>query len=396
MPDVAAAPSPTPTAPATPAPVASITPAAPNTGSVAPLSREAARSSILQDAKAGIEKIVADPNAAATPSASGAVATSTASGDASTTPAAAAATTDAKPGDALEIHPEAGPSAELGSLKLRFKGGDGQYVPIPDTLASQKFELQVGGKTYVKDLAGFGRLAADGIANARHATENNHLRTQVVPQMESQLGTLQQQLEAQIALNREILSDENRYAARRQEFSQLNSPEQRAQRAETALEERDRLDTERTQSQQHVAYYRDNVLPALTSVFTASPTVTNEEVMGRIALETQHLLQNGVIPPANYPKFVDYLTKTLAPWASGLHGQRSQADTARKQAEERAEADRRRTTQAAQNADVGRSLAPVAPAAATPITPGTTTQSPPRNRAEARRQIIESASQLAT
>lgn len=248
----------------------------------------------------------------------------------------------------------------------------------------------------MKDLAGVARLAADGIANARHANENHQYRTQVVPQFEQQVSTLQQQLEAQIALNREILSDEARYAARRQEFAELNSPEQRLARAEQALTERDRQDAQRAESQQHVAYYEANVLPALVSVLTDAPTVTNEEVMGRIALETGNLLVGGVVPPEHYPQFAHYLRTTLAPWANELHAQRSQADTARREAEQQADAERRRVAQQTVNTDVGRALAPMAPATTVPITPGTTTQAPPRSRAEARRQILESAAQMAT
>lgn len=379
MSDIASAPATPIAAPSAPA-VAAAPVAAPATP-IAPLNREQARSSILQAAAAGIEKIVGTDTATPT---DGTPAVGAA-------PAANAAAAETKGTTALEIHPESGPSTELGSLKLRFKGGDGQYSPIPEALASQKIEIEVGGKTYVKDLAGIGRLAADGIANARHANENHQLRTQVIPQYEQQVGSMQGQLDALIALNREILTDEGRYAARRQEFLALNSPEQRASRAETALEERDRREEERQQSQEHVTYYKANVLPVLTSVFTDSPTVSNEEVMGRISMDTQHLLRAGVVPPENYPQFVDYLTKTLAPWAKGLHDKRSQTTPTRDTTTQQADADRRRAAQLAITTDVGRALAPSAPASAAPIPLAANTQSPPRNRAEARRQILDMA-----
>jgi hypothetical protein len=387
-----AAPS-TTAAPTTAAPAAPVagaqTGAAPVAETAAPIGREAARSSILQDAASGIEKIIGAPEAATTTGDAAAAAPPAASVDA-TKPAA---------GDALEIHPESGPSPELGSLKLRFKAGDGTYAPVPKDLVGQKFELEVGGKTIVKDLSGIARLAADGIANQRHANENHQLRTQIVPQFQQQVGTLQQQLDAQIALNRELLSDEAKYVARRQEWMDLNSPEQRADRAERALVDRDRLATQHAQGQQSVAYYNANVLPALKSVTTDAATVTNEEILGRMMMQTSHLATapNGTVPPENYPKVAAYIRDSLAPWAKALHAQRTQADTARRETEERQQRDRVADAQRERQLAT-RDVSAFVPAATggTPLSPNSQAQSPPRSRAEARRQILDSAASQAS
>jgi hypothetical protein len=196
----------------------------------------------------------------------------------------------------------------------------------------------------VKDLAGIGRLAADGIANARHASENHQLRTQVIPQYEQQVGSCSSQLDAQIALNREILTDEGRYAravrSSRAEFTRAASFPRGAARSRIVIVAK----WNRSRASSTSPTTRRTSSPSV-SVFTEAPTVTNEEVMGRISLETQHLLQNGVVPPENYPKFVDYLTKTLAPWASGLHAQRSQTEATR-QARRTSGRDSTRTAQA--------------------------------------------------
>lgn len=376
---------------AAPTTTGTVTPGAPGTTSsapAAPVSRDAARASIMskfQTAAAALEDTGA-----------GAPAGGEASAPAAGTPAAgtAAAGTPAapapKPEDGIELQPESGPSPELGPLKLRFKNETtGQYSNTPPIPADHKIELEVGGKTYVKDFAGVVRLAADGIANQRHASENSHIKTQVIPQYEQRLTSVQEQLEAQIALNREILSDEARYAARRQEWDALNSPEQRAERAERALEERERQATEGEQSRQHTEYYNANVLPVLHDVLAHAPTVSDEEVLGRIAMETSHMLVNGAVPPSRYPAFATYLRDQLGPWARAEHAKRSAANstpTARHEDPQQLAEQRRRQ---AETRNVGTALAPAAASAGGSVV-GTIqpqSQGPAKSRDEARARI---------
>lgn len=319
----------------TPAPAAPAAPAAaPSTGapgaaaaaSAAPAlpSRTAARASIM----GSVEALVASTDQPAT----GTTAAGTTAAPAAASTSAAAPTNPAAPAAAepaaqstLEIHPETGPNPELGALKLRFKGADGQYTSAPSVPVDQKIELEVGGKTYVKDFAGIVRLAADGIANQRHAGENSQLKTRVIPALQQSAQQLQGELDAQIALNREILGDEGRYAARRQEYLQLNSPEQRAERAERALEERDRQATQTAQSAERVEFYRQNILPVLQTTLSDAPTISDEEALGRIAMQTSQWQVGGVIPPERFPELAAYLRDTFTPWAKGEHAKRSRA-----------------------------------------------------------------------
>lgn len=376
----------TSTSTSTPAPAAASTPTA--TPAI-PATRAAARAAIMQDlTTTAAATVAADPaSSAATPAPAAGTATPAGTG-AAAAPAAATPT----PEDGIEIQPEAGPSKELGTLKLRFKGADGQYTTTPTIPLDQKIELEVGGKRIVKDLNGFARLAADGIANQRHANENHQIKTQVIPRYEQQLGTIQQQLEAQIALNRELLGGADEVlAARRREFAELNSPDQRAERAERALQDRDRQAVEQAEGQRHSEYYSSNVLPVLQAVFTAAPTISNEEVLGKISLETSHMLANGTIPPQRYPEFAQYLREKLTPWATELHASRAATDTARREQDQRdkdaQQAEARRKAQLETRA-VGTALAPAAVAAGSGAPSSTDSSAPPpRNRAEARARI---------
>jgi hypothetical protein len=335
------------------------------------------RASIIATAAAA----VTPADASSSPVAPTAVAPTAATAEAST-PAP-------KPEDGIEIAPEPGATVESGPVKLRFKGADGQYTNTPPIPADQKIEIEIGGKRYVKDLAGIARMAADAVVGQRHATENSHIKTQIIPQYEQHIESVEEMLQAQIALNREILSDEGIYAARRQEFAELNSPERRAERAERALaDERDRNAADE-QGRAHTEYYQSNVLPEMHAILSECSSLTNEEILGRIALHTGDLLEGGVVPPKNYPKFASYLREQLAPWARAEHAKRGQADTARREAEQRAEEERRRAAQLTTRTELGAALVPAgAPAAAAPVASITPTpQAPARSRAEARERV---------
>lgn len=357
---------------------------------IIPIGRGATRAAIL--AEAGIA--AADPLA---PKLAGDPAAAPKAGEAA--PAAAvdakdaakdAAKTAAKPEEGIELKPEVGDAPAGTAVKLRFRNAAGEYTAsaIP---SDHKIELEVNGKKYVKDFAGVARLAVDGIANQQHANENRQIKTQVIPRYESQISTLQEQLDTMVALNREILADEGRYAERRQEFQRLNSPEERAVRAERALVDERTSREQQTTSQRVAEYYSTNILPALHDVLAGAATVTDEEALGRIALDTRDWVVDGAIPPQRYPEFAAYLRGPFATWAKAHHAKNEAASTARRETETRAAAERGRQVQAQLDTrEVGNAMRPAA-AAAAPSAGGPVSTQPPRNRAEARRQIMSDA-----
>jgi len=272
-----------------------------------------------------------------------------------------------------------------GGNRVLVRSPDGKFAPAPDV----KLEFQVGDKVYLKSPAELVRMAKDGVAGQHYYQEAQQLRTQV-PQLMQQYEAMQQELEAQRALNLEILNDETAYLQRRDEWSVLNSPEERLRRYEAQRQQemqQQQAAQEAAQRQQVVLqYYEHELKPVQDDILNNFPQVTLEAKLGRISIDTAPLMSNGVIPPHRLPEYKAYLAGPFREWVKHEAARVEQAQAA---AAAQLKATIRQGQQRAQQVvqSVGKSLAPTGQRG--PDVPKPAPK--PRNREEAKMAIINRA-----
>lgn len=272
-----------------------------------------------------------------------------------------------------------------GAMRIVVRSTDGKFTPAPDV----KLEFQVGDKTYLKSPAELVRMARDGVAGQQYVSKAREYEQQL-PAMQQQMGELQQQLEYQAALNRELLEDESAYYERRAQWQDMNSPEARLARYEQQrLQEQQtyRAQQEQAQRLQLVqTYFEQELKPVQEELMGGVPQVSMEAKLGRISMDTMHLLQNGVIPPHRLPEYKAYLDGPFRQW---LSDEAARVDTANRQREAQLNQTIRQGQQRAQQVvqSVGRQLAPNGRSAPDGPPPAPK----PRNREEAKLAIINRA-----
>lgn len=282
-----------------------------------------------------------------------------------------------------EPEPEGGeppPEAVIGEggNRVVVRTADGKFASAPDV----KLEFQVGEKMYLKTPAELVRMARDGVAGQQYAQEVKEYR-EALPQVVERYKSLEAELEAQRALNLELLNDETQYYSRKEEWDRLNAPEARLARLEA--ERQQEFDQRRASSEEArqrevvLQYYTSEVKPVQDELLTQYPQVALEAKMGRIALDTASLLVNGIIPPQRLPEYKAYLSGPFREW---VQAEAAKAEAGDRQRQSLLESERRKAQQAVQQ--VGRKLAPTGKAApdAPPPPPK------PRNREEAKRMIL--------
>lgn len=283
-----------------------------------------------------------------------------------------------------EAEPEVGePPAEAvigeGGNQIVVRTADGKFAPAPEV----KLEFRVGDKVYLKDVSEVVRMARDGVVGQQYREEVKQYRD-VLPQVAQRLESMEAELEAQRALNLELLNDPERYYARKDEWDRLNAPEERLRRMEAEREQEwqtRRANEEQARRQQTIlSYYTEAVKPVQDELLNGFPEVSLEAKMGRISLDTAPLLVNGTIPPERLPEYRAYLQGPFAEWLKGEAARAQKADTQRQQLIEQ---ERKKAQQVVQS--VGRQLAPNGKAAPSAPPP----RPAPRNRDEAKAAIIQ-------
>lgn len=299
---------------------------------------------------------------------------------------------DAAPADTATPEPDSSggagdeppPEAVIGEggNRIVVRTADGKYAAAPDV----KLEFQVGDKVYLKTPGELVRMARDGVAGQQFRQEVQQYREQV-PQLVQQYQTLQQELEAQRALNLEILNDEQAYLRRQEEWQLLNSPQERLRRmeeqqmSEHAQRRAAQEAAQRTQLVQQ--YYLQEIQPVQDDVVNGYAQVSMEAKLGRISIDTMPLMVNGVIPPERLPEYKAYLDGPFREWVRAEAARMDQL-TATQRAELQASIkhERQKAQQVVQA--VGKQLAPNGRAGADVPPP----PPKPRNREEAKRLII--------
>jgi hypothetical protein len=297
-----------------------------------------------------------------------------------------AVTTEGAP--APDAQPDAGeappPEAVLddGAGRIFVRNGDGTFAPAP----AVKLEFAVGDKVYLKTPAELVRMARDGVAGQRAQQEVQAYREQL-PVLAARLQEMEQELEAQAALSREMLEDEASYFARREQWTQLNSPEQRLARIEQQrLEEMQSRRASEEEAQRTAVvqqYYAQELQPLQDELLGGYQQVPLEAKLGRITMDVMPLLRNGVVPPERLPEYKAYLAGPFRMWVQSEAAKMAQMTQAQQQQLQATVAqERRRAQQVVQS--VGKQLAPSGRAA--PDTPPP--PRPPRTREEAKQMII--------
>lgn len=279
------------------------------------------------------------------------------------------------PVEAAPAEPEATGELSLddGDLTLRAqRNGDGTFKNKLDPNEKLDLEMVVNKQTgerrkYSKTLPEIVRLAKDGIAMQQARGELENYRANV-PQLQQHAETLEQQLQAQIALNTELLSaDDAIVAARRQQYAQEMSPEKRLARMERerAEERTTREQTERQTRHQQVAnsFIGSRIAPELAK---AEAVLGVETVTGKVMLLTQDLIgPNGVIPPAHWPEMERRISAVDGPFQAWLTAETAKRSQSNSEIERQKAALKERQQRAQQVVnDTGRTIAPIGRAAA--------------------------------
>lgn len=250
------------------------------------------------------------------------------------------------------------------------RNADGTFKSKIDPSEKFDFEMvadkQTGEKrAYSKTIPELMRMARDGVALQQIMPKYKQYEERF-PALLDTANSLQQRLDAQMALNREILADEQAYATRRAEYAQEMSPEKRLARMEAERDEqivsRQQSERQARQAQAANAFIESRISGAIGK---AEGVVGVEATAGKVMLLTNDLMVNGVIPPANWPEMERRINAPDGPfqsWLAGETSKRSQSDAAQKEAQRKLDEDRRRAQQVVN--DAGRSIAPVGRAAA--------------------------------
>ena len=142
-----------------------------------------------------------------------------------------------------------------------------------------------------------------------------------------------------------LLTDEQFFETAQNEFIRINSPEERAQRAEKELEDLRTSGSTQSDNTQAEAdaknYIASNLAPALEKVVTAYSTVSEDEVMGRFHRLTAPLLVNGIVPISRLGDVEKIINEDMANWAQQIHLER---DTKAKAKDLEVKAERTKTT----------------------------------------------------
>lgn len=142
---------------------------------------------------------------------------------------------------------------------------------------------------------------------------------------------------------------------------QSNSPEKIAEAAQNeAYQLRQQMQFQ-VEAGQVAQFITGTIGPVLSDMVAEYPSVTHDDIMGRIALGIKPFEVNGRVPPANLPKVLHWVNTEVADWAATAHASRSEASKKASQS-----LDKERAVTQAKQRQMGKALAPVGAAAAAP------------------------------
>jgi len=191
---------------------------------------------------------------------------------------------------------------EVPDLKLTFKAGRKVQTDVP--------------------LDQVVRWAQSGFHAEQVMAERDQLK-QEVPKTQQRVDELLQAYEDQKALNARMLEDENFFLHARDQYAAVNTPEHRLARAEEKLRATEQQQQSQRYSAEAQSFFTNDVYPAMKELAEEYPSVTTDELFGRLSIETSHLLRNGVMPREHWPEFKRLLATTVADYAEAQHVRRA-------------------------------------------------------------------------
>jgi|GEM_PF-6949627 len=236
--------------------------------------------------------------------------------------------------------------------------------------------------THEKTLPELARMARDGIAGQKVIAEVKLYRERE-PHIQSRIQQVEAERDAQIELNRAMLSSEDEYIQRVLEYADATSPEKRLAQleAERSREMSARQSAEETQrfTQEVAAFHSTRIEPVINAAIAELPV---EMVLGRIAYDTDFLKDDtGKIPKARWGDYATYINTAFKSWAR---------DSITQQRSQKAEADRLLAARASATVDsltsMGRAMSP--PIGGSLVGDARRPEAPARTKEEAMERII--------
>jgi len=245
-------------------------------------------------------------------------------------------------------------------------GPDGAPVEeVPDL----KIKFTADGKEREANVDQLVRLAKMGYYNERRENEVA-LTKQTMGQAQQEIRGYQEALQERDTLIERYLADPNFREVATQEYQRLNSPQARLERLEQERVEQQQAQVAQQRTALATGYIEQTITPKVESVAKQFPSVTNEEIIGRITLLTSDLTVGGVVPPEYLPEVERRIDTDLRPWAEQRHTDRVGSQTV---AERRArvQVDAAKVEAAMAKRQLARAVSPTKVGAVAPSGPGT-------------------------
>jgi hypothetical protein len=205
------------------------------------------------------------------------------------------------------------------ATEFTLRDAEGE-VEVPDLMV----EYKANGKMRQDRLDQVVKLAQWGVYN-----QEREQRVQRVESEREQLATLLSEREAQIE---KLLEDDDFLFAVRDAYSEQNSPESRATRAEQEVQNIRVQHQMAAIAEKGEQFYENEVMPALTMIAEALPSVSPDELAEKFQMAMYAHVErapNGeaYIPASRYDAVRQYILDDLAVWAQAQHGRRTYSTT---------------------------------------------------------------------
>ncbi len=210
------------------------------------------------------------------------------------------------------------------ATEFTLRDAEGE-VEIPALIV----EYKANGKVRQDRLDKVVKLAQFGVYNEEREQKLQQTEREAVS-LKSEREELAQLIEEREAQLERLLTDEDYFLAVREAYSQENSPERRAQRAEQQVKDL-RVQTEMQRiTEAGQQFYTGEVQPAIQLIAEALPSVSPQELEERMAYAMQlhaAVAPNGqtYLPASQFDAARQYIVQDLAVWAQMQHARRSES-----------------------------------------------------------------------
>jgi hypothetical protein len=257
--------------------------------------------------------------------------------------------------DLAEPEPEEEPAptrTPLAQFKAYDKEGE---LDIPMDL---EIEFKADGEMRKLPLDKIIRHAQNGVYNERLVNEVQQAR-ETLPQIQQQMQAMQENLQAQVALNARLLQDENYFLESRERFLQEQTPEVQLQKMRQHMHQQQEMQRQSEDARQSVDFVDRGLTPRMEQMLEQYPEVSWEEAFGRFSLVVAPLMEAGRVPAHRFNEVMALLDRDIGPWVAQRAEGRRTTNTRVKQ-ERDSELRRAAETATKAKRTLARALSPVA------------------------------------